>query len=254
MKIKNKKVTLRFYEELNDFLPKEKKKKRFVHTFIDRTSVKDLIESLGVPHTEIDMVLVNGKSVSFNYLINNEDDISVYPVFESIDITNVQHLRNKPLRKPKFVCDVHLGKLVRNMRMLGLDVYYKNNLSDEQIVKISLSERRAILTRDLGILKRSGVTHGYFVREVNPKKQLSEILNRFDLTNQIKPFSICLDCGTKLTPIKKSRALSVLPDKVRQRQSKFYLCKLCKKVYWKGSHYENMKSFIGKYLTGSITS
>lgn len=254
MKVKRKQVTLRFYEELNDFLPKDKKKKRFIHSFIDRASVKDLIESFGIPHTEVDMILVNGKSVSFKYLINDGDDISVYPVFESMDITNVQRLRSKPLRKPKFICAVHLGKLVRNMRMLGLDVYYKNNLSDEQIVKISLSERRTILTRDLGILKRSEVTHGYFVREVNPEKQLSEILNRFDLTNQIKPFSICLDCGTKLTPIKKSRALSVLPDKVKQRQSKFYLCKLCKKVYWKGSHYENMKSFIGKYLTGSITS
>ena len=92
------KIYLRFYEELNDFLPEEKRKKRFIHQFIDRTSVKDLIESLGVPHTEVDLILANGKSVNFKYLINDEDDISVYPVFESFDITAVQHLRPKTLR------------------------------------------------------------------------------------------------------------------------------------------------------------
>jgi sulfur carrier protein ThiS len=158
------KIYLRFYEELNDFLPEEKRKKRFVHPFIDRTSVKDLIESLGIPHTEVDMVLVNGKSVNFKYLINDGDDISVYPVFESLDITDVQHLRPKPLRKPKFVADVHLGRLTRYLRMIGLDVLYKNNFNDEEIVQLSLKERRAILTKDRGILKRNEVTHGYWVR------------------------------------------------------------------------------------------
>ena len=118
------KIFLRFYEELNDFLPEEKRKKRFLHQYIDRTSVKDLIESLGVPHTEIDLILVNGKSVSFKYLINDGDDISVYPVFESIDITGLQHLRPKPLRDPKFIADVHLGRLARYLRMLGFDTLF----------------------------------------------------------------------------------------------------------------------------------
>ncbi len=248
MKIKSKQITLRFYEELNDFLPKDKEKKRFIHTFIDRASVKDLIESFGIPHTEVDMILVNGKSVSFKYLINDADDISIYPVFESMDIANIQHLRCKPLRKPKFICDVHLGKLVRNMRMLGLDVYYKNDLGDNQIVKISLSEKRTILTRDVGILKRSEVTHGYFVRETNPEKQFDEILKRFDLKNQLMPFSRCLDCGEKLTKINKNKVISILPEKVKTSQNKFYYCNNCKKVYWQGSHYNNMKAFISKHL------
>ncbi|MDH3268303.1 MAG: twitching motility protein PilT, partial [Ignavibacteria bacterium] len=78
-------IYLRFYEELNDFLPEERKKKRFVHNYIDRASVKDLIESIGVPHTEVDLILVNGKSVNFKYLIDDRDEVSVYPVFESFD-------------------------------------------------------------------------------------------------------------------------------------------------------------------------
>lgn len=237
-------IYLRFYEELNDFLPEEKKKKRFVHHFIDRTSVKDLIESLGVPHTEVDLILANDKSVNFKYLINDGDDISVYPVFESLDISNVQHLRSKPLRNPKFVADVHLGRLTRYLRMMGFDVYYKNDLLDEEIVKISLKERRAILTRDIGILKRTEVTHAYFIRTDKVEKQTEEVIIRFDLQNEIKEFSRCLECNELLKSIKKETIIKQLPPKVAQTQNEFYQCPSCKKIYWKGTHYERMLSYI----------
>jgi hypothetical protein len=240
----NKKVTLRFYEELNDFLPKEKKKKRFEHNYIDRTSIKDLIESLGVPHTEVDLILVNGKSVNFKFLINDGDDISVYPVFESLDITDVQRLRPSPLRKPKFVADVHLGRLTSYLRMIGFDVYYKNDLSDEEIVKISLKERRAILTRDIGILKRSEVAHGYFLRSNKVEEQTLEIIKRFDLQKSIKELTRCLVCNQLLVPIKKEIVIDELPPKVAQSQNEFYKCPSCKKIYWKGTHYHRMLSFI----------
>jgi uncharacterized protein len=238
------KVYLRFYEELNDFLPEEKRKKRFAHQFIDRTSVKDLIESLGVPHTEVDMILVNGKSVNFKYLINDEDDISVYPVFESFNITEVQHLRPKPLRKPKFVSDVHLGRLTKYLRMMGLDVLYNNNFDDDEIVRISLKEKRAILTKDRGILKRSEVSHGYWVRSTKVEEQVKEILERFDLQKEIKEFSRCIECNKPLKPVKKELIISQLPPKVAQSQNKFMRCPSCKKIYWKGSHYQRMFSFI----------
>jgi uncharacterized protein with PIN domain len=237
-------IYLRFYEELNDFLPEEKKKKRFVHHFIDRTSVKDLIESLGVPHTEVDLILANDKSVNFKYLINDGDDISVYPVFESLDISNVQHLIPKPLRNPKFVADVHLGRLTRYLRMMGFDVYYKNDLSDEEIVKISLKERRAILTRDIGILKRTEVTHAYFIRTDKVEKQTEEVIIRFDLQNEIIEFSRCLKCNELLKSIKKETIIKQLPPKVAQTQNEFYQCPSCKKIYWKGTHYQRMLSFI----------
>ncbi len=242
--IKYKNLYIRFYEELNDFLPKEKKKKRFSHQFIDRTTVKDLIESLGIPHTEIDMILVNGKSESFKYLINDGDDISVYPVFESFDITDVQHLRPKPLRKPKFVADVHLGRLMRYLRMMGFDVLYKNGFKDEEIVQISLKERRAILTKDRGILKRNEVTHGYFVRSTKVEEQVKEVLKRFDLKNEIKEFSRCIECNELLMPIKKELIVNQLPQKVAQSQNEFYQCPSCKKNFWKGTHYRRMLSFI----------
>ena len=240
----NKKVTIRFYEELNDFLPNSKKKVRFEHHFADRTSVKDLIESLGVPHTEIDLILINQKSAGFNYLINNGDDISAYPVFESRDISEVQHLRPKPLRQPKFICDVHLGSLARYLRMMGFDILYKNNFSDDEIVKLSRKEKRAILTRDRGILKRTEVTHGYWVRSLKVKEQAIEILKRFDLKNQVKEFSRCIECNELLKPVMKEKIIKTLPSKVAQMQNDFSQCTSCSKVYWKGAHYLRMLSFI----------
>jgi uncharacterized protein with PIN domain len=238
------KVYLRFYEELNDFLPEEKKKRRFTHYYIDKSSVKDLIESHGVPHTEVDLILVNGKSVNFKYIINDGDDISVYPVFESFDITEVQHLRPKPLRKPKFVADVHLGRLTRYLRMMGFDVSYKINFGDDEIVRISVEERRAILTRDRGILKRNEVTHGYFVRSSKVEEQVKEVLKRFDLQKEIKEFSRCIECNELLVLIKKELIINQLPRKVAQSQNEFYFCPACNKIFWKGTHYQRMLTFV----------
>src|SRR3989338_9144205 len=109
----------RFYEELNDFLPPERRKTTFTREFRNRASVKDMIEALGVPHTEVDLILVNGASVDFSYLVQDGDRISVYPMFESFDIRPLVHLRPRPLREPKFVLDTHLGKLAVYLRLLG---------------------------------------------------------------------------------------------------------------------------------------
>ena len=238
------KIYFRFYEELNDFLTKENRKVRFTHDYIDRASVKDVIESLGVPHTEVDMILVNGKSVGFDYLITDGDDISVYPVFESLDITIVQHLRPKPLREPKFIADVHLGKLARYLRMMGFDVLYKNDFDDDEIVNVSLTGKRAILTKDRGILKRSQVTHGYWIRSTKVQEQVVEVIKRFDLKNNIKEFSRCIDCNTVLKPISKNEIIDDLPPKVSKSQTEFSRCPACKKLYWKGTHHQKMLSFI----------
>jgi uncharacterized protein len=234
----------RFYEELNDFLPEQKRKTRFEHSFIDRASVKDMIESLGVPHTEIDLILVNGKSVDFSYIVNDGDDISVYPVFESFDIIDVQHLRPEPLRDPKFVLDVHLGKLSRYLRMLGFDCIYKNNLSDADIVLISLNEKRAVLTRDRNILKRKDVTHAYRIRSEDVFEQTLEIIKRFHLEKTIKEFSRCIECNSLIKRIGKEKVLDKIPPNVKEYQNEFYYCMNCDKVYWKGSHYDKMLAFV----------
>lgn len=190
------------------------------------------------------MILVNGKSIRFDHLNNDGDDISVYPLFESLDISDVQHLRAKPLRNPMFIADVHLEKLARYLRMMGFDVLYENNFEDDEIIRISLAEKRAILTKDLGILKRNEVTHGYWVRNSIVKEQVVEIMKRFDLIKLIIEFTRCIECNTILKSISKQEIIDEFPPKVTKSQTEFSRCPSCKKLYWKGTHHQRMLSFI----------
>lgn len=241
-----KTVFFRFYEELNDFLPEYKRKNTFEHNFTGRVAVKDIIESLGVPHTEIDLILVNGSSAGFDYKVSDGDKISVYPEFESLDISGVQHLRAKPLRLPRFILDVHLGKLARLMRMVGLDTLYENDYADEEIVKISSGDKRCILTRDIGILKRNEVMRGYWVRNTDPGKQLKEIINRFDLMDSLREFSRCTLCNEELRSVDKTTIYDRLPPKVKTAYDRFFICSNCDKIYWAGSHVDEMDEYINE--------
>jgi uncharacterized protein with PIN domain/molybdopterin converting factor small subunit len=234
----------RFYAELNDFLPPSKKNKEIYYHFSKNPSVKDAIESMGIPHTEVELIVVNGESKNFNYQLKDGDKISVYPVFESIDISPLIKLRDKPLREPKFICDVHLGRLAKLLRLLGFDTCYSNKYSDEDIIDISLKERRCILTKDRGILKRKVVTHGYCVRSIFPKKQLIEVLKRFDLYKAINPFTLCMECGGKLNKKAKSEIINTLEEKTKQYYNEFYKCDNCGKIYWKGSHFYSLEKLV----------
>lgn len=242
-----KTVHIRFYEELNDFLPLRQRKVQFAHTFSGNMTIKDVVESLGVPHAEIDLILINRKSVTFNYKPGEGDLISVYPVFESFNISNVTHLRKKPLRITKFILDVHLGKLARHLRMLGFDTLYENNYSDKEIINISLNDKRIILTRDIGILKNGSVTHGYWIRSQNPKEQLMEVIKYFDIVNEFKPFYRCMECNGVIRKVEKKALTEVsmlLKPKTKKYFNDFYQCTKCGKVYWKGSHFEKMKRLV----------
>ena len=238
------KATIRFYEELNDFLESKKRKRRFEFDFRLSPAVKDVIESFGVPHTEVDLILVNGQSVGFERKIENGDDISVYPVFESFDLSGVQRLRPAQLRIVKFVLDVHLGKLAKLLRVCGFDARYENNFNDKEIIEISLGEKRTILTRDLGLLKNSVVTHGYFVRNIKAPDQLREIIERFHLNKSIEPFTRCTLCNAKLERVDKTSIAGQIPPKVKNHFDEFRLCIQCGKIYWRGSHYDKLKQII----------
>jgi len=186
------KAIFRFYEELNDFLPLIKRKISFTYLFTGNPSVKDAIEALGAPHVEVDLILVNNVSVNFSYQLQNGDRVAVYPVFEDLDIFEVNRLRAKPLRDSKFILDVHLGKLARYLRMLGLDTLYENNYQDDAIIRIAAQQGLIILTRDVNLLKNKQVERGYWVRATQPMQQIKEILKRFDLHPTLAPFKRCL--------------------------------------------------------------
>ncbi len=238
---------VRFYEELNDFLPSQKNKKTFPYYFNGKPSVKDAVEANGIPHTEVDLIVVNGNSVGFDYHVRNGDYISVYPVFEGLDISPIIKLREKPLRKSAFVCDVHLGRLARMLRMLGFDTLYRNDYDDPKIIAISVTRNRIILTRDRKLLHAKVITHGYWVRSQKPEQQLKEALARFDLYSQIKPFNRCMACNGEIKSVDKRDVIDRLEPKTKRYYNDFYQCCSCNKIYWEGSHYTRMRSKIEEY-------
>jgi uncharacterized protein len=242
----------RFYEELNEFLPSEKKKKPFSYSFNGTPSVKDAIEALGVPHGEIDLVLVNGLSVSFSYKLTDGDNVSVYPVFETLDVTPLVHLRAKPLRITRFILDVHLGRLARYLRLCGLDTTYRRDYADPEIIRLSEAENRIILTRDLELLKNKKVTHGYWIRSQHLNEQLREVFLRFDLLGQLLPFSRCIECNGLLIHVLKEDVLDQLQPETIKYYTEFRKCSDCNRIYWEGSHYERMKKYIDNLIKNVI--
>jgi uncharacterized protein with PIN domain len=234
----------RFYEELNDFLPKDKRKSAFSYKFTGTPSVKDTIEAIGVPHTEIDLILVDGQSVGFGRRLIGGERVAVYPVFERFDISPLVRLRARPLRNNRFILDVHLGKLARYLRLLGFDTLYRNDYDDPALVALSVSEQRILLTRDIGLLKNGALTHGYFLRETRPKSQLIEVLRALDVARALKPFTRCLECNGELCQIDKEEVRHRVPPRVVSEFHEFVECRKCAKVYWQGSHYTRMKGLL----------
>jgi uncharacterized protein with PIN domain len=235
-------VLLRFYAELNDFLPPSRRQAEFAQDFGTGAAVKDIVEAAGVPHTEIDLIVAGGRSVGFDYRPRDGEHISVYPIFESVDVTPVLHLRPAPLRDTRFVLDVHLGKLARLLRLLGFDARYGHDLDDAELARISRDERRILLTRDRGVLKRSGVTHGTYVRASQAEAQAVEVLRRFDLSGAVRPFTRCPRCNGLLRPVAKADVLDRLEPKTRLYFDDFRQCASCGQVYWQGSHAEPLQA------------
>ena len=237
-------LTLRFYRELNDFLPKPLQQRDFTRDFVVLGAVKNIIEAVGVPHTEVDLILVNGQSVAFDYHPEDGDRISVYPLFEALDISSITRLRPRPLRESRFVLDCHLGRLARYLRMLGFDCVFSGHCADQRLVEISVQQERILLTRDLDLLKRKALTHAYYVRAIRPLKQLAEVVHRLQLQNSFAPFSRCTVCNGTLTKVTREEVWSQIPPTSRRKFTEYCRCEGCGRVYWKGSHYKRMHRLI----------
>jgi uncharacterized protein with PIN domain len=237
-------ATFRFYAELNDFLPPMRRRTEFCVTCAERATAKHMIEALGVPHTEVELILVNGESVDFDRLLRDGDRVAVYPRFEAFDVTPLLRVRALPLRNPQFIADAHLGGLARLLRMAGFDTLYDNARHDSAIVEIAVRDNRIVLTRDRELLKRRSLTHGCYVHALKPEQQLREIMARLDLTRSARPFSRCLVCNSALQPIDKAAVLGRLPPSVRNSHDRFTTCRICHRVFWQGSHWRRMQALL----------
>ena len=237
-------VDLRFYEELNEFLPHHHRRQTFTVRCPDSRSVKDLIESQGVPHTEVDLILVDGESVGFDRLIDKSARISVYPVFESLDVSNVSRLDRLPLRELRFIADVHLGKLVRRLRLLGFDCVYNQSWDDDVLARKSAAEKRVLLTRDRGLLKRAIVTHGVCLHSDQPNEQIREVVRRLDLRSSARPFARCVHCNGLLAATSKENVRERVPSRTLRYVDDYLLCNGCGKVYWRGTHWHRLEHLV----------
>ena len=241
-------ATVRFYAELNDLVAPERRFRDSEVEFDGSPAVKDLIESLGVPHGEIELLLRNGRSIAFGERLRDGDRIAVYPKFEAFDVATLSAVRATPLREPRFVLDGHLGRLAAYLRMLGLDVRWEQQPSDADLARISADEQRILLTRDVGLLKRSQVTHGLFVRATDPEEQLREVVERLQLARAARPFTRCLRCNGVLESVELTTVESELPPKVRERVREVRRCSGCRKLYWAGTHRDRMSVLIQRVL------
>jgi uncharacterized protein len=233
-------VYVRLYAELNDFLPIERRQTAQVRRLRSRPSVKHVIEAMGVPHTEIALILVNGQAVDFSYRVADGDRISAYPAFTSIDVSPVTRVSLCSPGDPRFVLDAHLGKLAAHLRMLGFDTLYRNDFDDETLAGIAGADHRILLTRDRALLQRRAVTRGYHVWETDPERQLVEVARRYDLVRLMQPFRRCVHCNGLLESVAKEAILDRLQPKTRNYYDEFSVCPDCDRIYWKGSHYEKM--------------
>ena len=238
-------VYFRFYGSLNDFLDSLRKQQSFSYLVRGNPSIKDTIEALGVPHPEVELILANNQAVDFSYSVQHGDQFSVYPHFSSLSLGSL-HLLRPQLRSSRFVLDVHLGKLNTYLRLLGFDTWYRHDCDDEELATISHSEQRILLTRDRGLLKRSIVTYGYWVRSIEPIQQTREILHRFALQSKIQPFRRCLRCNGDIVSVDFDKVSARVPAKTRHYYNEFYLCQKCQQVYWKGSHYPDLQQLVEK--------
>ena len=233
-------VYVRFYAELGDLLPSHRRGREFAHDFPAGGSVKDLIEGLGVPHTEVDLILVDGQSIDFGHQVADGARVSVYPMFEALDISPVTRVRPQPLREVRFAADVHLGRLAGFLRLAGFDTLYRNDWDDRGLIEISRLERRIILTRDRGLLMRTEVTHGHLVRPTAPRAQLDEVLERFDLRGSLRPFSRCSLCNESVEKATKDEVLELIPKRTALHHDEFWRCTGCGHVYWRGAHWRSL--------------
>lgn len=230
-------VTIRFHEELNDFLPRHQLGQEITVSFQGRRTVKDLIESLGVPHVEIDIILAQGVAVDFDYIVQDQDDIHVHP---GVRIT----------LPPRFVIDENVAKLCPLLRMLGFDTLYAQGATDSWIATISKQEGRTILSRDKGLLKRKEVHSGLYIRATCSSEQLREVIERLKIKGFCRPFTRCLSCNHNLAPLgaEEAAASSRIPPGVRTWTNEFFHCPGCHKVFWKGSHHQSMEKLVRQIL------
>jgi len=231
---------LRFHDMLNDLLPRGLRGTAFPVRFRLGDTVKNLIEACGVPHTEVGVVTADAVAVPPAYHVRDGDRVSVCPVSLAAEGDVESSWNRIEPGAARFILDVHLGALARALRTLGLDTAWEPPFDDGELAARAAVEGRVLLTRDRALLMRKLVTHGCLVRSLHPQAQVEEVLRRFRLQEKLRPFTRCLSCNAPLEELPAAEARPLVPELVAQLYDGFRRCPSCRKVYWKGTHWQDM--------------
>jgi uncharacterized protein with PIN domain len=242
-------VRLRFHRDLNFFL-KRRSTELIERRLNERTSIKDIIESCGVPHTEVDLILIDQKPAEFGRVVGGDTNAEIFPISIERDVLFPQN-RLQTRNITTLVADGHLGKLVRDLRLLGIDVKYDRAADDRALMQTSAAESRALLTRDRRLLMHAAVRHGYYLRSQDPIEQTHEVLRRFNLS--VAPFTRCLRCNGDLEPAEKSQIVERLEPLTKLHYDQFRRCRSCAQIYWSGSHFAKLGRRLTQLLDFRVT-
>ena len=237
-------IRVRCYAKLNDFLAPHRRQRECEVRLRAPAPVRHLIVNLGIPPTEVELVLINGVSSGLEAGLADGDRVSLYPVFESLDVSPLLAVRHRPLRRIRFLADAHLGGLARYLRLLGFDALFANDPGDARLASIAAGEGRVLLSRDRQLLMRRAVTHGLYVPQKRPRDQVWYVVERLDLYRALRPFTRCTVCNGLLASVDKRALGAEIPPRVRSAFDRFWRCRGCGRVYWQGSHYRRLRSFV----------
>ncbi|QIE25271.1 Mut7-C RNAse domain protein [Caballeronia sp. SBC1] len=243
-------ATFRFHRELNEFLARPQREQAFACVCPVASTTKHMIEALGVPHTEVALILRNGLPTGFDTLMEDADFIDVYPPGVMPRALEIVHPLRAPLRLEtlRFIADAHLGGLAQLLRLAGFDTYYDNHFPDDEIEQLALAEHRVVLTRDRELLKRRSLVHGCYVRTLQPDAQWREVATRLGLAQHVRPFRLCLMCNAPLRRASADEVSDRVPEGVLERHARFVTCDVCRRVFWEGSHWKRMRARIEELM------
>lgn len=235
------KLEIHLDSEFDFFLSRKEKGKVLSHALDRRASIKDIVESIGIPHTEIGQMILNGQRVDFSHVPESGGELKIDAVKKPFNVLKSSFLRPEPLDEVKFIADVNVIRLGKLLILAGFNVVYSLTHTDAEIAQIAESEKRIVLTRDTMLLKRKQVVFARRVRNDHPYDQLNEVLDFFGLIDKVVLFSRCTACNKQLTSVTKQDVLSLLEPKTKKYYHRFFQCPECKNVFWKGSHFERIQ-------------
>lgn len=239
-------LSIIFHDHFDLFLKHHCNAGPIIYPLTRNASIKDIIESLGVPHTEIGTIKIKDSEVGFNYIPNHSANMSVLPVQKPFDIKKASLLRPAPLKSISFIVDENVGKLASLLRTLGMDAVYYPGIKDKEIASIAENQQRVVLSKDTNLFKRKQIIFGRYIRAVHPYEQLKEVIDFFGITGSFSSFSRCLICNTKLDHVNKEMIVHRLKPKTKKYYNNFKICRKCDKIVWRGSHCEKMTCLMGK--------